>query len=376
LGNAAAQGELLNYVLEPLATSGTYNGAAALYAQRCGLPLPPDFSPSPPFTGGQCPVQYTVVVGWNFVSNGMVIPPENTPQSGAVLVTGAIQGAEIRRSSGGYQVGAVGASGFSQASALSGNPDANGLSLTNPSIISVTRVDGLPDTCGNPNPTYPSYQPGDNSVTENVTVINNEGDTLTIPVVLVFGYATLNIDGTVSIPVNADFTLNPEFNGNFDFNLNTGDLKIDVSNPAAPRPSPCTDPGGYNVDVDIPEPPASIPDAPGLPPPDTEPAERQKLLRGCIVTTQLLDGNETIIFQESNPDIYVPSLGYVQFLVRVGGASAWTNDIPVKCLRTFIPCPWDGGAVDVKGTPRYGNQFVVTPVYVTRTFNPTYPPES
>lgn len=94
------------------------------------------------------------------------------------------------------------------------------------------------------------------------------------------------------------------------------------------------------------------------------------------MTTTHLDGNETTLEQQDNPAIYIPATGYVQFLIQVGNSSAWTNDIAVKNLRAFIPCPWDAGAVEVKGTPRYGNQFTVTPVYVTRTFNPTYPPDS
>jgi len=242
-------------------------------------------------------------------------------------------------------------------------------------VNSVVREDGQPDNCGDPDPVNPPYTPGDNIFNDNTTVTVNNTD-ITIPVALVFGYATLNIDGTLNIPINATFSANPEFNGNFNFNLNTGDLLPDFSNPNAPIPSPCSDPGGYLPDPSIPSPPDSIPDAPALPPGSNDPTERQKLLKACIVTTTVLDGNETTVFQQENPDIYVPAVGYVQFLIQVGNSSAWTTDVPVKSLRAFIPCPWDAGAIDVKGSPRFGNQFQVTPVYVTRTFNPTYPPES
>jgi hypothetical protein len=216
-------------------------------------------------------------------------------------------------------------------------------------ITSVTRIDGQPDTCGNPPGGGTGYQPGDNIYNDNVTYVNENNTTVNAPVTLAFGYATLNVNGTVSIPVNAKFSLSPQFNTNLNFNLNTGDITPDFSNPSAPLPSPCTDPGGYKPDPSIPLPPSSIPDADPLPNPDSNPTQRQRLIKGCIVTTTFLDGNETTIDQQENPTIYVPATGYVQFLIQVGGSSAWTNDIPVKSLRAFIPCPWDGGALDVKG---------------------------
>jgi hypothetical protein len=191
--------------------------------------------------------------------------------------------------------------------------------------------------------------------------------------VLAFGYATVNLDGTINIPVNARFSLNPEFNGNFNFNFNTGDVQPDVSNPNAPVPTPCSPPSGIAPDPTIPDPPVDLPDEPPLDPPTDEPTEREKLLIGCVVTTSFIEGNESLIVQDLNPNIYAPALGYVNFLIRVGNASAWTINQFVTNERQFIPCPYDGGAVRVAGTPRYGNLFEVTPVYDERTANPTYP---
>lgn len=379
LGDAANTGELLNYVLEPLATSGTYNGAAALYAQRCGLPLPAGFTPEPAFTGGQCPTSYTVNTTYRQTVNGV---PGNPVNNSFPNIPGTIKGIERFTVGTGIGVrirhglpGNPGGVGFSNVVFIS-NAQPNNVDVTAFSITSVTRTDGLPDNCGSPPAGYPPYQPGSNTVNETVNVTNNEGDTLNIPVVLIFGYATLNVDGTINIPVNADFALNPEFNGDFDFNFNTGETRPNVNNPSAPLPSPCTDPGGYTPDPTVPAPPSDIPDPPPIEPPTGEPVERERILKGCIVTTTLLDGNETTLVQQDNPDIYIPATGYVQFRVRVGNSSAWTNDVPVKSLRAFIPCPWDAGAIEVKGTPRFGNQFQITEVWVTRTFNPTYPPES
>lgn len=376
LGNAANTGELLNYVLEPLATNGTYNGAGALYAQRCGLPLPSGFSPQPAFTGGQCTTGqlYTVNVTVVTKNPAQTNPPSTSNQQ---FIKGAVVGIDHRFVGDQLQVDLISQSGARRDRLVTvPNAVSNQISFVSGTINSITRDGGAADNCGNVAPSVPPYVPGNNVVNTNVTYNDNSNNSVTIPVALAFGYASLNIAGNVIIPVNASFSANPVLNANFNLNFNTGDVQPDITNPNAPIPSPCSDPGGFVPDPSIPPPPASIPDAPPIPPTADLRVNRERLLKACIVTTSFVDGNESVIFQADNPDLYIPSLGYVQFKIRVGGSTAWTNDIPVKSLRTFIPCPWDGGAIDVRGTARYGNIFVVTPVYVTRTFNPTYPPES
>lgn len=376
LGGYANQEELLRYILEP-GFGRQYTPFAPLYAQNC--PTDPIPSNPPPFSGGQCDgVPYNGVVTITRAS-GSIQNPFDIAFSG---VPGAITGADFVNSAGNVTTIFVlgkpttsNPSGRYGIGSLATNFGA-GQDINSASPNSVVRQDGAPDTCGNPPPNTPPFVPGGNVYNDFSTYVNNEGNTVTIPVALVFGYATLNLDGTLNFPINAKFELNPEFNANFNYSPGGGGITPDFSNPNDPIPSPCSDPGGYSADPSIPAPPDSIPDYPDTPPPTSDPTEKAKLLKGCIVTTSVLDGNETIIFQGDNPDIYIPSLGYVQFLIKTAKASAWTNDIPVKSLRTFIPCPWDGGAVDVRGTPRYGNEFIVTPVYVTRTFNPTYPPDS
>ena len=376
LGTATAASELTYYISAPL-IGGAQSPFTSLYAQNCPLDTPPN--PIVSISGGQCPgVNYLVKVTYTTTP---ITPPgsplTNVSQLGSQRMVLAPTLTAIQNESNN-----VWNLNFRQA----GQPDFpvnvynggafNGKANVKIDSVQITRQDGLPDTCGDPSGGGNGYQPGTNIYNNNVTYVNNEGTTVTIPVVLAFGYATLNIDGTVNIPVNANFSANPQFNANFNFNLNTGKVTPDFNHPAAPVASPCSDPGGYKPDPSIPDPPSSIPDFDPLPPSTPAPTERRRLLKGCIVTTTHLDGNETTLEQQDNPAIYIPATGYVQFLIQVGNSSAWTNDIAVKNLRAFIPCPWDAGAVEVKGTPRYGNQFTVTPVYVTRTFNPTYPPDS
>lgn len=363
LGDFAARLEVLNYVLDPLATAPSYNGAAATYAARCGLPLPDDFNGTPAFTGGQCPVPYSVSISWTRELS-VVQPPDGTlldPRTATVTVAGAIEGLRVNNQPNIAQLFLKHAGTETTIDSFGVTP-AGDSRIINATITSVTRPDGLPDNCGNPPVTPPVYTPGSNSYTTNVTYNDNEGTEITIPVVIALGYATFNANAEVTIPVNLDFELNPELNFNAEFNFNTGEVTPDIRNPSAPRPPSCTDPNGFEPDPTIPSPPPEIPDAESPDTPPDAPTERETIINACIVTVAAPGDNESVIFQDGNPDIYVPALGYVQFKIRVGSTSAWTGDIPVKCKRQFIVCPWPLGAIDVAGTGRYDNVIQVTPV--------------
>lgn len=372
LGDFAARLEVLNYVLDPLATAPSYNGAAATYAARCGLPLPDDFNGSAGFTGGQCPgVLYDVTVTYTIVRSIITFPPGSPENKSATRrLAGAIEGLRVLNSPGLVQLAIRHAGTESSVESIGVTPDGN-TRIDNAVITSVVRVDGLPDNCGNPPVPPPVYTPGSNSYTTNVTYNDNEGTEITIPVVIALGYATFNANAEVTIPVDLDFELNPELNFNAEFNFSTGEVTPDIRNPSAPRPPSCTDPNGFEPDPTIPLPPPEIPDAESPDTPPDTPTERESIISACIVTVADPNDNESVIFQDRNPDIYVPALGYVQFKIRVGAASAWTGDIPVKCKRQFIACPWPLGAVDVAGTGRYDNVIQITPVRsVVQLINP------
>lgn len=363
LGDFAARLEVLNYVLDPLATSPSYNGAAATYAARCGLPLPDGFNGTPGFTGGQCiGTSYTITYDYELSTNRFTEPPGTyTPQSGSLVRNGAITSLteENQVNAAGFRLVTSAGSEFIGV-ASSGFP--NNVGVRNLTNIQVTPNFGQPDNCGNPPVTPPVYTPGSNTYNTNVTYNDNEGTEITIPVVIALGYATFNANAEVTIPVNLDFELNPELNFNAEFNFNTGEVTPDLRNPSAPRPPSCTDPNGFEPDPTIPAPPPEIPDSGSPDTPPDEPTEREEIINAAIVTVSSPSDNESVIFQEENPDIYVPALGYVQFKIRVGASSAWTGDIPIKCKRQFVVCPWPLGAVDVRGTGRYGNAITVTPI--------------
>lgn len=306
-------------------------------------PIPSGELPQPEFTGGQCPFNYngvlriTVVTGsgdFSFNTNFFnilgpisgayfeLVPGQNSVRYGVVNDTGNVF------------VGATSANGFQGVS-----------------VLSVTPSDGGSDNCGDPPPQPPpDYIP--EAVTVNIeyednsqTIINEDVDiTFFSPVFVappVF-FAPITITGN-------DFALvgQLDLTGEFDISL-FPDASIQV--------------GGV-TEVLPPGPDPSVPE------PDVD---KTRVILGAIVTVTSVPGefSETKIFQGDNPDIFIPRLGSVSFLIATQDAIAWTADIDVKNLRQFVPCPYLGGAVGVFGTPAPGWEFAVSPV-----FAPTILPE-
>lgn len=234
--------------------------------------------------------------------------------------------------------------------------------LRNLTVSSVARADGLPDNCGSPSPIVPAPAPGFNQRSGDITYTNNEGVDVTVPIVAAFGYASLNVDASVTIPVTIDvggITLDA------DFNLNTGDIQFFPTNNIygdrrrGTKPTDVLPPPGE----DTPDYPPTLP--PGLLPIGEGESEGESAIVAVLVTVTEFD-NELVgtLFQSDNPDISIPNFGYVSFLCRVGTIdSAWSSDIPVKNRRNVIPCPLSWGAIQVKGTPRQGVSWVLTPLY-------------
>lgn len=220
-------------------------------------------------------------------------------------------------------------------------------------------MDNQPDTCGDPDPDYEDLEPGDVTINQDITYNNSAGVSITIPVVLV--YARANIDATANITIPFTANINGELEVTGNVNLD-GTVNINIGSagggdaPKDPRKSPCDDIALPDGEVD--EDPTDS-DQPPQPDRDAE-----KVIKGVLVTvTALSNERASTIVQDENPDIYVPSLGHVQFLCRVGETSAaWTSDIPVKNRRNLIQCPWDWGAIDVRGTPQPGVTWQLTPI--------------
>lgn len=340
--------------------------AAIRFASRWICNREPAPGISPPFRGGQCPTQYTV--NYNVTYDTRSIPPPNiiTEPLSITGVWGKIKGLRVDRSGGINQVVIVGGA--------SGNPDlavdygafsiapGSGQGIISAEITSVARVDGLPDDCGNifPTPTQPPPPPSPTPLP--VPYDDADGNPINLDLFLVFAPVRVNIDGTLNIPfrISIDPDFNFQFNGNL--NINTGGINFNFKNPNYP-PSPSPVPDDYDTPDDIPPYPPTVPNSIAPPSPDDPEDETKDVIRACIVTVSSVSPSITVIGQDSNPDIYAPNLGYVQFGIATARAVAWTSDIPVKNLRNFIICEWEGGAIQVRGTPRNGVTWTITPVY-------------
>lgn len=382
ISRAGVAGGLLFAGLTATTLAGAVGGllvsaaSAAAYASFCNQPLPPEGRARIPFSGGQCPAAYQVNYSLKALEIATGIVEDRTfffrlqgPISRADIVSDPTEdnGRIFYRATGSQE-------DLIQELLI----DYGDLPLF-PNYeffdfqVSLVRRDGLPDECGDPPLVPPPFPPGQNPVPTDITYVNNEGVTVNVPIALVFGFARVNLNGTISVPVNVRFDLDPTLNFDADLNLNTGDVIINVGNPL--NPGGGTEPGGdVVVDPTVPPPPADT-DTPLPPPESPDPtANRSRVIKGCFVTVSQSGAEATIIGQDSNPDIYVPALGYVSFLIATRVSSAWTADIPIKNKRQFIPCPWELGAIEVVGTPRGNSVITITPVYTTTTFNPRYPP--
>lgn len=344
--------------------------------QLCSAPPP---EPAPPFTGGQCPTLYRIsyVVSYNPIGR------PNDIRTLSDTITGYY--GKIRYP---YPKDPDPASpalkSFYFLSGTANNPNAqvenflagvNRTSFENITLTSFTvaRVDNQPDTCGNVPPVLTPYNPNDWRFPVNVTFDPPSGPPITIPVVLAFGLAYFKADLNVHIPVdiniNPNFSFNPNFNFNFRAEINVGNGDINIGPPrGVDRPPPIDRPPvDYDIDIDLPPggPPPQPPDVP-TPPPDVDRDPGSKVIRGCVVTVATVneESNIGVLGQDDNPDVYYPDLGLVSFQIQLAnGIYGWTEDIRVKNKRAFITCPWPGGAVGVRGTPRTGTTFSITPVY-------------
>jgi hypothetical protein len=234
------------------------------------------------------------------------------------------------------------------------------------SITAVIPPVGVPDSCGNPVPDFPDApEPPIPPVDVDFTYQDNDGVDVDFNAPITFAPVNIDLNGNVIIPFRID--IDPLFNIpiNGTLNVNTGDIEFNFGN-VNYNPSPFPQPDDFDTDDDIPDVPPSVPDDIPNPSPDNPEPETTTVIRGVIVTVTEYNSDVTIIGQESNPDIYAPNLGFVNFGITVAGSQAWSHDIPVKNFRQIIECPWLGGATSVAGTPRPGVEWTLSPVRSTQ----------
>lgn len=318
---------------------------------------PPPFT-SPPFEGGQCVgVSYFVDIYADIRVAGASVRdyPEvftvrgNGPIGGLYLEYVAVNQTSLRIQWGSPQP-------------VIGNTVSEDEYYAAYQIIDIRREDGLPDTCGNlidppstPTPSQPILVP--------VPYEDDDGNDFNLPVNIIYAPVRVDIDGSLNVPFRLQLDPNFDVEINGSINLNTGDINLNFGNTNTP-PSKYPGQDDYKSPNDVPDYPPDVPNGISPIPPTPPEDETTGVIRAVIVTVTDYASNATIIDQAENPDIYAPNLGFVQFAISVKNAVAWTSDIPVKNFRNFIPCPWEGGALEVRGTPRPGVTWTLSPVRI------------
>ena len=209
-------------------------------------------------------------------------------------------------------------------------------------INSVSRIDGEPDNCGNPGDGTPPSAPGD------INYDTPEGPQ-TDPVVVTPRPPYRTPDGDIGIPFNIDFPDGPLVAIYFP---GSGDVQIGDDRPD-PNNSLCCP----QIDPDSPVPP----DGPDDPPPPGD----ERRFAGVVVTAIEISNNLRVTELEGGGvKLYIPRLSTVSFAVEIDGRRAWTDDIPVRKAKQFVPVPAPAFGYDWAVYDEPGVTTTVTPVYI------------
>lgn len=372
--SVAPQGFLRNLVsASPFdIVPGVRNARERAFNYLCGETPNAGVPTEVPFIGGQCDaVRYNVSVqGQRFTFSNFTCNQAGFSTQ-IVQVWGPVGGFRLRpQSSTSYAVEVYCRGPGSQPILPGGQwigiaAQSSSASCDPPWITGQTasRVDGLPDNCGNPVPQQP-VSPEPVYIPPQVEIPLGGGDTILTPI-------NVSFDPQVGIEINVG-----------DININFDGENISIEEPTdpggggeipplAPPSDECPtrpDPDDTTIDPADP-PPEPPPDEPDLEEPEDPPAQ---VIRAALVTVTD-PGNQATQIAGLSPDPpnYFGDLGLVKFRVKVSdGATGFTSPIRVQNRRHLVICPWDGGAIEVVGTPRPGVAWVITPVYDVSSITP------
>lgn len=311
---------------------------------------PSDVDPvPPPFTGGQCPTLYDVVMQVDFQRVGGATVTGNFER----FVTGPIQGVEIitvSRSDGlNRQVVLIGTDDSSLLAFGRCPPTAQNDCPLDARIVSVSRRDGLPDDCGNPLPDIPPYPDEGDTIPITITYDDRDNNEVTLigeltiyaPVIApIFAPVT-----TIFAPVRVElpdivFDGTVEIAPNFNFNFGAS--------------GPIDGPGDDSDGEDEPE---NEDD-------ESEGCEQGKppLLGVFVRSVEISDPRTTTIFQDDAPNLNVPRLANLYFRVKAGKRCGWFGPIDVKLENQFLMPPDGLYAYEAVVEPEPGWQSALIPV--------------
>jgi len=204
---------------------------------------------------------------------------------------------------------------------------------------------GVASPCG----AAPTVAPGDDETTSTQPV--NGTDT---PISYKWRPAYNAPDGSVRSPFSASFDVGGvTVNVTGNLNLSTGDVFIGTP------PSGGSQGSGPLTSDGAPDDPTNTDDA------NDETADKG-VIRAALVTVTAGSSRVGSVDNGSIPDLFVPRLGRVSFLIRVEdtGELAWTSPQDIKLEREYFVCPGEQGAIDVQAYFVGGVSGEVTPIRV------------
>lgn len=319
-----------------LITVGNQQAAELLNCPASQGPYPPAGPTSEDFPGGQCDTLYRVTADVSFSLNGN---PSNLPGFTVASYIGPIQGVYLDKGNGDslyiYVIQGDGTEkGFL-------NQNANNSGYSNQSIgnVSVTRIDGLADDCGDgptnrPVPAPLPYDQPDGTPVEDPVIVE------TLP-------PYMRPDGVTVWPVKIT---GPTYCIVTGFPSDGGEPTVGPVS-GDPEASECCPAEGSDMDSpmnDEPDPPES---------------DRRIVGVKVVATSVSQDANVTQVDGNGGPVLAFPRLGSIVFGVEHAGQRAWLNPIDIQNKNCYIECPDDAGAIDVKSVPVTGVALNVNPIY-------------
>lgn len=337
-----------------------------------------------PFTPADCPIRYTVTITAR--SEGNANPAQNGTFTNTGVRWGPLGAPVVRRFESGDNPPSDRA-GVDLLDYGDGNLPRQGspskvqfigltaLSPTATYVVLGMTARPFPEGSSNScelSPPVP-YNPLDHTYDVPVTYTPPGGVAVTVPFIAVVGLFFVDVNGQVNMPItlnikpNININLPDGFKVQATLNLTTGDTQIDWVAGDEPNTPPPALPPSSQPPITSPTNPAP-PKPPAIPPvePDPDDAPQGREMIGVLVTSTYNGNNSNVgqIFQTDSPNVFIPYLGLVSFAVRAAGdVTGWTNDIPVKNQRAFIPAPKVPGVIAVRGTPRAPNTWTLTPIY-------------
>lgn len=291
-----------------------------------------------------------------------VSPPVGSGTGGQVFCRGAAPGGGCRD--------------FLEWVQLPGGTSAGGVISVN--VLSIRNVTRPNNDCGSPTPVNPVPIPDEGLPLPDVQIIYSPvfGDNITntVNIVSTMLRPYFDINNELQIPINLNTDLALDFgtlNVDARINMSTGDIVINLPGLQG-RDSPgggITAPGLPGTGSGrIPRAIDPVPSVPEGSPESGEKPDRNLRLIGVLVRTSNapLVNRLTELGQDSNPSIFIPSLGHINFLYQLsedGSVKAWSDDFKVKNVNHFILVPEGVRAIDYGGTPQPGVVWDMTPFY-------------